>query len=456
MKFIYILFYLGLASVSAQKKLATVLASSGNLNCNENAELDIWMAGDCNTSQIYQLNGSSWKTDDLTVLSELDVQGNINVDGVASVKSLNLGNAVGASNGDLKISGSLILDTQFGVVPSIQIRNTAGEIKATFGILGIWADSISATVGIHSQGIASIEGKLTVNSGDSTLVGPVYIQGGKWDLAAINPTDPSQSGLYVNWIGNTMVTPNVPGGAAQTLTNMTEHTGEFSQDQLNPTISLYTTHAIYSANVVAASDRRIKKDIEPLPDDAALTILRKLDPKYYHYKDTIQRGHQRTIGFIAQDVREVLPEAVTIVKDFIPGEMRIVDVTWSEDGKVMRLPEAIRPGVYRFYVSNEVNGSDETVYEWVTYDGEVFETPKMFANVFLYGRQVGDFHTIDKQKIFAVAYAAAQQIDKNQQAMAAKLDALEERDLSRIAQLEETIIRHGERIAELENALDAA
>ena len=333
-------------------------------------------------------------------MSEITVDGHFKVNGIMSAEAMNIGDANGASNGDLKIRGSLILDKQTGWTPALKLKDTSGNVKATFGIDGVWAESLTATSSLHSKGDAQIDGKITVNSADSTFAGPVYINGGKWDLAAINPTDPSQGGLYVRWIGNTMVSPNIPGGPVETVTGFTEREHYFSSSGLNPVISLYTTHSIYSANVVAASDRRIKKDIEPVPDDAALEILRKLDPKYYHYIDTVQRGQQRTIGFIAQDVKEVLPEAVTILKDFIPNEMRLVDVIWSDDGSVMRLMDPVSPGVYRFFASKESDGSDETMYEFETLDGMTFETPGKFAYVFMYGKQVNDFHAIDKQKNF--------------------------------------------------------
>ena len=43
----------------------------------------------------------------------------------------------------------------------------------------------------------------------------------------------------------------------------------------------------------------------------------------------------KTIGFIAQEVKEVIPNAVTLEKEYIPDEIRIIDEPkWTEyDGK---------------------------------------------------------------------------------------------------------------------------
>ena len=50
-----------------------------------------------------------------------------------------------------------------------------------------------------------------------------------------------------------------------------------------------------------------------------------------------------------------------------------------------------------------------------------------YNNVFCYGKEVDDFHTVDKQKLFAVNFSATQEIDKIQQEEKTKLAAAEER-----------------------------
>ena len=61
------------------------------------------------------------------------------------------------------------------------------------------------------------------------------------------------------------------------------------------------------------SDRRIKKDIVEVQDDVALQKFRLLKPSKYKYTEPILSGRsQRDVyGFIAQEVQEVMPEAVT-------------------------------------------------------------------------------------------------------------------------------------------------
>lgn len=66
----------------------------------------------------------------------------------------------------------------------------------------------------------------------------------------------------------------------------------------------------YTGFFGAASDRRLKKDIEPLTD--ALDIIAQLNPVTYHFDlekyPYMGLNTEKEYGFIAQEVREVLPE----------------------------------------------------------------------------------------------------------------------------------------------------
>ena len=197
-------------------------------------------------------------------------------------------------------------------------------------------------------------------------------------------------------------------------------------------LSLWTDRSIMSKTFVGASDRRIKKNITSIPDNVSLGIIRKLDTKYYHYIDEVSRGTNRTIGFIAQDVREHIPEAVSIMKNFIPNEMRVIRPVWVQlpNGNFTTTVDDLKseePGKYRVMVDVKVNGTtSESEFQWMTgNDGKTFESDIPHEEVFLYGREVDDFHAIDKQKIFAVAYSALQQVDKIQQSLVEKVATLE-------------------------------
>ena len=67
------------------------------------------------------------------------------------------------------------------------------------------------------------------------------------------------------------------------------------------------------------SDERIKKDIEDISDTEALEKILLIQPKKYRYIDE-EKGTHEVIGFIAQQVMEIIPHAVKIGEGTLNGE----------------------------------------------------------------------------------------------------------------------------------------
>ena len=208
------------------------------------------------------------------------------------------------------------------------------------------------------------------------------------------------------------------------------NTNNWLTDTAARNVSIKTSNDIWieagGGSIIVGSDERIKKNITEVPDNLALQMLRDIDCNYYEYKDKIGAGTQQTIGFIAQQVKEHLPMAVSLQKSIIPNEMRVLEATW--DGLKMSSNLTDVSGVkYRFYVSNDPSGNDEVKKEIVGNEDNTFTFDKHYNNVFCYGKEVDDFHTLDKQKLFTVNFSATQEIDKIQQEEKTKLAAAEER-----------------------------
>ncbi|MGB0347906.1 MAG: hypothetical protein ACPGGA_10500 [Balneolaceae bacterium] len=119
--------------------------------------------------------------------------------------------------------------------------------------------------------------------------------------------------------------------------------------------------------------------------------------------------------------------AVSFEKNIIPNEMRVIETPqWTEisDGSdnkfkltISDLVDASGNTKYKFYVSNDISGNDETQKEIHSLEDEPnsFIFDQSWNNVFLYGKEVDDFHTLDKQKLFALNFSATQEIDRIQQ-----------------------------------------
>jgi len=187
-------------------------------------------------------------------------------------------------------------------------------------------------------------------------------------------------------------------------------------------LSIYSEGMIFSSTYIGASDIRIKKDITEIDDERSLIQLRNLPCVDYNYIDEFKNGEYKTIGFIAQQVKEHMPNCVKVVSDIIPNEMRTLEnLEWEEisvegkEGEPAKIHyKLINHGLeeceYRFYVKKDASSNEIRVS--LDYP---FLFKEKYEEIFCFGKRVDDFLAIDKNKIFAVAFSATQEIDKIQQ-----------------------------------------
>lgn len=189
-----------------------------------------------------------------------------------------------------------------------------------------------------------------------------------------------------------------------------------------------------------SSDERIKTEIENVPDNLALEMVENIETKYYHYKDPKCRDDMKTIGFIAQNVREHIPSAVSIQHNIVPDEIRLLDnLDWRESidvsGNVkwlLTIPDldlsSNNTGLCKFYMYDEINDNnndEETCDLLVEPDMKSFIFDKKWNYVYFYGKEVNDFHTIRKEMIFTIHHSAIQELSKIKRQQADKIKTLE-------------------------------
>ena len=216
-------------------------------------------------------------------------------------------------------------------------------------------------------------------------------------------------------------------------------------------ISIGARYGIFSLQgYVGASDERIKKNIVEINDSVALQKLRDISCCWYNYKDHVERGDVRVLGFIAQQVKDHLPEAVGFQKHVIPNEMRelttigwekITDTSNNVSYKLTTDLQDVSGVNYRFYVSNDPSGNDECEKEVIGNSDNTFTFDQSYNQVFCYGKEVDDFHTLNKQKLFALNFSATQEIDRQQQADKARITELETHVQTLESQLESVLAR---------------
>lgn len=222
--------------------------------------------------------------------------------------------------------------------------------------------------------------------------------------------------------------------------------------------NILTKRAFVSTVSYTYSDKRIKTNIEDVPDNLALQQVRNLPCRYYNYKDFINQGTHKTIGYIAQEVKEVLPMAVQEFKKIIPNEYyHIQNPIWEEIGTNENIKYNLilssndfkddtfmdENGIthingikYEFIVSNDLSHNTTNLIITGNNDNRSFTFEQKWKYIFIYGREINDFLVIDKQKICALHHASIQEIDRIQIENINKIKVLEEENKRLKAEIE--------------------
>jgi len=225
--------------------------------------------------------------------------------------------------------------------------------------------------------------------------------------------------------------------------------------------SIWSAKNTYSAGNYTGSDRRIKTDIVDVPDHLALTYLRNIPCRYYNYIDS--PNQKKTIGFIAQEVREVFPIAVDKTINFIPNIMQTVSGEWieKEDGKYdfsSNFFTDISFGTYKFHLKEDISSVNFIEKDLSMNDNRTFTFENSHNAVFCYGIQVDDFHALDKAKLFALNFSATQEIDRIQQQHIIDISNAQttiQQQATTIQQHETTIQQQQQQIADILSRLES-
>ena len=248
----------------------------------------------------------------------------------------------------------------------------------------------------------------------------------------------------------------------------------------NQTISANFYFPIEANEFYARSDERIKENIEDVNDTEALDLLRLFKPKKYEYKDKVEKGAGKVFGFIAQDIKELLPECVNTRAEVIPNILETANVSESNvitfsrfdtsnlvsntssiqlvgvdgthhnvnivdviDTKTIQVDEDLSQYIGSFdEEGNVITQTDTTTISLEEYkvleekDGYVLDESNTYTkttttnvgnNILVRGEKVDDFLSISKNYLWTIATSALQQVDRELQVEKARNDALEAR-----------------------------
>ena len=196
-----------------------------------------------------------------------------------------------------------------------------------------------------------------------------------------------------------------------------------------------------AGSLITDSDHRIKKDVEDIDIGSALQMILAVQPKTYRYIDDERRGDESSgsgcvYGFIAQQIKDVIPDATQIQKDFLPNIMKrairdknrvYLDLTGYDLPEDKKINIRFKNGGGYNYDIVEVNKGYFVID--ISDDGDDIE------EVFVYGYEVNDFHKLTKDSIYTLNVSATQELNRRIETQNCVIKTLEDR----IKELEEKI-----------------
>jgi hypothetical protein len=193
-------------------------------------------------------------------------------------------------------------------------------------------------------------------------------------------------------------------------------TAAFFSGTQTPAISIRSTGRILASEFNAISDKRVKTNIQAQASDSMLAEANKLRVVHYNYIDKLTKGSKTKTGFIAQEVKEVMPDAVNLSSDVIPNVFAASEHVSLHDSLLTVTTcdtNGFAPGDeivlydknnkrYDVMVASVQNSRTFTVAHWADQTGELF----------VYGKKVNDFHSIDFDQITAMTVGALQELNR--------------------------------------------
>jgi len=234
-------------------------------------------------------------------------------------------------------------------------------------------------------------------------------------LIGINTNSPSFA-LDVNGT-NLLNTCNV-GGRPEVYfnANVSINNTLFAGNSTNiaDVVARFIGSIVTTSYVLSSSDFRIKTNINNLDNYSSLNKILSIEVKKYNYKDIIQNQNKIHYGFIAQQIKEIIPDAITLTSDFIPNIYSLC----SNNSNTIIIPEIILS-------NNNININDEiTIINGNNYEKNNYIITNInsnqitinenlnCSNCFVYGTKVNDYHVLNKDSIYVLNTSAIQELYK--------------------------------------------
>jgi hypothetical protein len=346
------------------------------------------------------------KVDNLTITKTTDVVSNRNPTGTVELLTVDYATGVVKVN-DLKVTNPMESLT----VGALTVTNKMNSLTVANAVV----DNLTVTNPMESLTVKNLTVKKTDGNG-TLIVDYLYVGGSRSSNIAKN----------IKW-GDTYIS----GYSRFMPTSSTDSTVAVRSSSfghiLESSYSIITVYNIAAPEFHAFSDARIKQKLHISNAAEDLAMLMQLKVTDYTMIDTVSNGNRVSKKLIAQEVAEVYPNAVSYTKGFIPNIYQLAQI---ENGFVT-LPNpdlAIGDKVRLIFEDQQmelhVTERHENGFS-VCADKPESQLPN--GSVFVFGKEVDDFHSIDYDAITMLNTSATQAVVKQLNGLETKHAALKAR-----------------------------
>jgi len=281
---------------------------------------------------------------------------------------------------------------------AIAEKETAKVFMAKDGSVGIGTTDPKKT--LHVNGGLRVENEVSVGGGFDFEVDAPGVHGGRFKVkkdgkVGIGTHDPTRAILEVSgWVSTQL---NGYGFLNK------KGAGDTDKKE-SPDFSIYADHRMAATEFNAFSDARMK-NIQGRSDSATdLRTLLGIEITDYSYKDVIGKGNKTCKKVIGQQIEKVFPQAVNRVTDVVPDiyQQASIQDGWVTLGTDLKKGERVKL----------ITERGEEVHEVLDVTADKFRVACKHEvdEVFVFGREVNDFLTVDYDAIATLNVSATQQL----------------------------------------------
>jgi hypothetical protein len=370
----------------------------------------------------FAISGKTNINNTLDIIGNTTVSGNLSIKDNATISTLNITNNA-TVGGNITVGGNMIAKATTVTSIVVNSNNSSlgldgtnrlkGGLYLENGIIGDGASDLSKAMTIDSSGNVNINGNITIN-------GFITLGSNKTVLSA-NGTKiilrPAYSGVYNashnKYIGATpedsLTTNLIIGPKNIPKTDSVTKENGYGYGYVD------SSGFWLSSNLVRLDgcDKRIKYNIQNANSNELLNKINSLPLQNYNFIDKKYYEGKTIYGLIAQDVKKILPEAVTIIKEYIPNINKIVSFYEMNNKIILEVSNNTKTNDNIKLIINEMpfytkvidsTYNSITIDKWSNYNNS--------DNVLVYGTMIDDFHTLNQSYLGVLSLGGIRQLSK--------------------------------------------